>query len=250
MDEKRVYIVTLKGNAELTGGKTSLTAAELELLVLIDGIATVEQIAKRIPLDAAAAATMLAKLAKDGYVGDPDATAALTVRAFLKESETGLASLQAKGFFVRIARRRPDRAASGADEKLTVLVVEDDAALAKLLRTYLQMEDFEVRTAATREEITKALREPPKPDIVLLDVMLPDIDGFDVLVKMRQHEALKDVPVIVTTAKATRESVLIGLQRGADGYVTKPYDMPLLLHAMYMVLGLPKRANGAWSGPA
>lgn len=249
MDEKRVYMVTLKGSAQLTGGKTALTAAELQLLVLIDGIATVEEIAKRMSLDAAAAATMLAKLAKDGYIADPDTTAALDVSAFLKEVEGGLASLQANGFFVRIARRRPERPALGAGEKLTALVVEDDPTLVKLLRTYLLMENFTVRTAATREEINKALREPPKPDVVLLDVMLPDSDGFDVLEKLRQHEGFKSVPVIMTTAKATREAVFNGLRRGADGYVTKPYDMPLLLHAIYIVLGLPKRAEGAWSGP-
>jgi CheY-like chemotaxis protein len=192
---------------------------------------------------------MLENLEKAGYVADAGAAAGISVGGFLQESETGLASLQAKGFFVRIARRRPDRAASGADEKLTVLVVEDDAALAKLLRTYLQMEDFAVRTAGTREEISKALSEPPKPDVVLLDVMLPDIDGFDVLAKMRQHELLKNVPVIITTAKATRESVLTGLQRGADGYVTKPYDMEVLIQAVKTVLGLESGPARAWEGP-
>ncbi len=107
-----------------------------------------------------------------------------------------------------------------------------------MLRTYLKMEDFEVRVAATREEINKSLREPPRPDLVLLDVVLPDLDGFDVLAKLRSHEAMKSVPVIMATAKATREAVLEGLRRGADGYVTKPYDMPILMSAMKTVLGL------------
>jgi CheY-like chemotaxis protein len=70
-----------------------------------------------------------------------------------------------------------------------VLVIEDDPQLAKLLRTYLQMEDFEVRIAATREEINAALCAQPTPHLVLLDIVLPDIDGFEVLAKMRHHPA-------------------------------------------------------------
>jgi DNA-binding response OmpR family regulator len=75
---------------------------------------------------------------------------------------------------------------------------------------------------------------------VLLDVVLPDIDGFEVLAKMRQHDLVKNVPVIMATAKATREAVLTGLQRGADGYVTKPYDMDVLLKTIKTVLGIGK----------
>lgn len=141
---------------------------------------------------------------------------------------------------MRIARGAPSRGKLAAGEKLTVLVIEDDPQLAKLLRTYLQMEDFEVRIAATREQINAALRAQPTPHLVLLDVVLPDIDGFEVLAKMRQHDLVKNVPVIMATAKATREAVLAGLQRGADGYVTKPYDMDVLLETINTVLGIAK----------
>lgn len=240
MSEKRVYVVTSKGNAELTGANTSLLPAELKLLVLVDGIASVADIANqtedKLPL--VAVARTLEGLARRGYIAAPDATASINVGDFFKESEAGLASLQASGFFVRIARRDPGRPALAKGHKVTVLAIEDDPSLTKLLRTYLRMEGFNVRLAATREEINKALVEAPKPDVVLLDVMLPDSDGFDILEKMRSHDFVKDVPVIMTTAKATREAVLKGLRGGAEGYVTKPFDMDIVLKAIRTVLGL------------
>ncbi len=242
--EEKVYIVTSKGSAELNGAN-SLTPAELKLLVLVDGYATVGDIAKRSEhgLDPAAATTTLEKMAKAGYVADPDSTAAINIGDFLKETDLGVASLQANGFFVRIARRGPPRPKDEGARKFTVMAVEDDPQLTKLLRTYLQMEGFAVRIAATREEINKALREPPKPDVLLLDVVLPDSDGFELLERMRSHEFLKSVPIIMATAKASREAVLNGLRRGCDGYVTKPYDMAVLIKAVRTVLNLPKRSD-------
>lgn len=240
MSEKRVYVITAKGNAELTGANTSLSPEDLKLLVLVDGYASIADIAKQTEskLPVATVAQTLDRLAKAGFIADPDATASINVGDFFKESEAGFASLQASGFYVRIARRNPELPAIPAGHKVTVLAVEDDPALTKLLRTYLRMEGFNVRLAATREEIMKSLIEQPKPDVVLLDVMLPDTDGFEILAKMRSDRQVKDVPVIMTTAKATREAVLRGLRQGADGYVTKPFDMDIVLKAIGTVLGL------------
>jgi CheY-like chemotaxis protein len=237
--DKQVCVVTAKGNAELTAAGSALSAEELKLLILVDGIASVGEIAAnpRHGLSNADAMAALDRLARAKYIADPEATGAINVGDFFKESEAGVASLQANGFYVRIARRAEPRKADG---KITVLAIEDDPALTKLLKMYLQLEDFAVRIAATRADINNALREPPKPDIVLLDVQLPDADGFDILRKMRAHESLKGVPIVMATAKATREAVLSGLKGGADGYVTKPYDMEVLLKAMRTVLGLAK----------
>ena len=68
-------------------------------------------------------------------------------------------------------------------------------------------------------------------------MQLPQADGFDILARMRQHPVLKHMPVIMLTAEATREAVLKGLERGADGYVTKPFDADLLVSAVKAVLG-------------
>jgi two-component system OmpR family response regulator len=73
---------------------------------------------------------------------------------------------------------------------------------------------------------------------VLLDVRLPDANGFDILLRMKQHPALKSIPVIMLTGEATRESVMRGLAGGADGYVTKPFELAILLNAVRSVLGL------------
>jgi two-component system OmpR family response regulator len=239
-EEKRVYMLTPKGNAELTAGKSSLGGADLKLLVLVDGMVSVEDIAKRVPGKPAAAdvAKALKALSRGGYIADPDGTAAIDVKAFFKDIDSSLQSLQANGFFVRIARRAEAPAKRPPGQKVTVMAVEDDPQLAKMLSMYLKMEDFNVRIAATRDEINKALREPPKPDLMLLDVVLPDADGFQILEKMRAHPQVKDVPIIMATAKASREAVMQGLQRGADGYVTKPYDMQVLMTAIKTVLGL------------
>ena len=241
-EEKRVYMLTPKGNAELTAGKSSLGAADLKLLVLVDGLVNVEDIARRVPGQPAVAdvAKSLKALSRGGYIADPDGTAAIDVKAFFKDIDSSVQSLQANGFFVRIARKRiePPPAKRAAGHTYTVMAVEDDPQLAKMLSMYLKMEDFNVRIAATRDEINKALREPPRPDLMLLDVVLPDADGFQVLEKMRSHPAVKDVPIIMATAKASREAVMQGLQRGADGYVTKPYDMQVLMTAIKTVLGL------------
>src|SRR5262245_54345895 len=152
-EEKRIYMLTPKGNAELMGGKTSLGPAELNLLVMIDGAASVEKIAARMQnVDIDAVIETLRALAKGGYIADPDGTAVIDVKNFFAEVDSSVNSLQANGFFVRIARRAapPGKPAAG---KITVLVVEDDAQLAKLLSTYLKMEEFAVRLAKNREEV-------------------------------------------------------------------------------------------------
>jgi DNA-binding response OmpR family regulator len=79
--------------------------------------------------------------------------------------------------------------------------------------------------------------------VVLLDVLLPDADGFDVLLGLRRSKALNDVPVIMLTGKATREAVLKGMTAGADGYVTKPFEAESLMRAVRTVVGLPEPGN-------
>jgi DNA-binding response OmpR family regulator len=102
------------------------------------------------------------------------------------------------------------------------------------------MEGFRSLGAHNRDEIMAALRTPPPPDLILLDVQMPDANGFDLLTRMRQHPLLKNMPVVMLTAEATRESVLRGLQGGADGYITKPFEPDVLMTAVKAVLGLLK----------
>jgi two-component system, OmpR family, response regulator len=244
VDDKRIYALTSRGQAELSDAGTALSAPELKLLVLVDGRASVAKIARRAALDPQAVAEAFDKLARSGHIST---TAEVNYGAIdpgglvsPDESVSGLAALKAQGYFVRIARRGAARGKPAGGRKLAVLVIEDDAQLAKLLQTYLQMEDFAVRIASCQDQIDVVLGEPPTPDLVLLDVVLPDVDGLDLLARMRASEQMKSVPIIMATGKATREAVLAGLQRGADGYVTKPYDMEVLLKAVKTVLGQKK----------
>ena len=255
VDDKDVLVPTARGSAYLEGTGTSLTADELELLVLVDGRATVAQIARSgraRPLEAVKAA--LGKLLAAGLIArhagrasegiDPgdffSVTAPLDLsRAAVAAPEVaqGVASLQEKGYYVRIARQPSGERKRPQGRKPVAVIVEDDAHLAKLLQTCFKLEGFATRTAASREHIVAAFRDPAPPELVLLDVMLPDVDGFDVLWRMRQHPALKAVPVIMLTGKATREAVLKGLHGGADGYITKPFDVEVLMSAVKTVLG-------------
>jgi len=101
-----------------------------------------------------------------------------------------------------------------------VLVVDDDVKTVELVRLYLNRDGYEVLTAYDGVEALRLARESP-PDLIVLDLMLPDIDGLEVCRTLR-HES--DVPIIMLTARTTDQDKLTGLDIGADDYVTKPFS--------------------------
>jgi DNA-binding response OmpR family regulator len=117
-----------------------------------------------------------------------------------------------------------------------ILVVEDDRTVAEVLIAYLNRAGYDVEWSADGVEALERWQRT-SPDIVILDLMLPDTTGFDVLQRMKSHPALADVPVVIVTGQATRESVVNGLAFGADGYFTKPFEIDVLLRGMKAVLG-------------
>ena len=125
------------------------------------------------------------------------------------------------------------------------VVVVDDEPLARTGVADLVRRDPELTVVAECADGAAAVEaiERLHPDLVLLDVQLPDANGFDILAKMRQHPVLRLMPVIMLTAEATREAVLKGLQGGADGYVTKPFEPDMLISAVKAVLGLSAPAG-------
>jgi two-component system OmpR family response regulator len=253
-----VYILTFKGNNELQASETSLAALALKLLVLIDGKLNVAGIRARAKLAEGDEQFLIAmnELVRDGYADlvtnqltlSPDfieffsespkklSESALTQAE--SEAASGVSTLQRHGYYVRIAMKAAAQIESSGGE--SVLIVEDDEALAKFLRKYLELEGFSATIAGNRNEIVAGLRRQPPPDLVLLDVVLPDADGFNILMKMREHPTLKTVPVMMLTAKATREAVLKGLAGGANGYITKPFQPDALIAAVKTVLGISK----------
>jgi DNA-binding response OmpR family regulator len=120
-----------------------------------------------------------------------------------------------------------------------VLVVDEDPDLQRLLKMHLSLEGFSIRSAVKLDEILRGLSKDPAPDLVLLDVHLPDTNGLEVLDRMRADPALKDIPVIILTVESTREAVLTGLRGGVSGYLTKPFEPDVLTRAVRTVLGLP-----------
>ena len=113
------------------------------------------------------------------------------------------------------------------NDRRVALMVEDDNKLREVLTKFLSRNDYEVLAAENGKVGLKLFYENSKNlDIVLLDGMLPDIDGVDVLKEIREHS---QVPVIMLTARESEEDQLNGLNNGADNYITKPFLMKVLL---------------------
>lgn len=108
----------------------------------------------------------------------------------------------------------------------SVLIVEDDPALMRGLTDNFAAHDYEVRTAADGEAgLAAALGDPP--DLIVLDLMLPKVNGYEVCRAVREKQI--DVPIIMLTAKSQEEDVILGLNLGADDYVTKPFRIRELM---------------------
>ena len=110
------------------------------------------------------------------------------------------------------------------DEKSHILIVEDDLDLSEMLNAYFRVQGYEVATAAWGEEAVRLTTENP-PDLVVLDIRLPDIDGYEVCRRIRTHRRTQDVPVIFLTEKRDRVDKLSGLELGVVDYITKPFDI-------------------------
>lgn len=118
--------------------------------------------------------------------------------------------------------------AMSAGSRPTVLVVEDEAALLTLLRYNLERQGFRVEEATDGQEALLRVAED-KPDLVLLDWMLPALSGIEVCRQIRRKPETRDLPVIMLTARAEGADAVRALDTGADDYVTKPFAMDALL---------------------
>ena len=110
----------------------------------------------------------------------------------------------------------------------TILVVEDEADLADLLRYNIEREGYRCRCAANGEDgLAEARRNPP--DVMILDRMLPRMSGDQVISRLRHEPKTAHIPILMLTAKAEESDELVGFALGADDYITKPFSMKLLL---------------------
>ena len=120
-----------------------------------------------------------------------------------------------------------------------VLIVDDERQVREMLELNLELRGFEVRLAADGAQATSLAREWP-PDVIVLDVMLPKVDGFSLLPILRR---ITEAPIIMLSARGEVDDKVRGLVRGADDYITKPFDMAELLARLTSALRRPRLAR-------
>jgi two-component system phosphate regulon response regulator PhoB len=123
----------------------------------------------------------------------------------------------------------------------TILIVEDERDLVATLEYNLQREGFETRSALNGLHALELAHQKPVPDLVLLDVMLPDLPGTEVCRRLKQSEATRHVPVLMVTARGEEIDRVVGFEVGADDYVVKPFSVRELVLRVRAVL---RRAQG------
>ena len=111
-----------------------------------------------------------------------------------------------------------------SETKSAILVVEDDVDVAEMLTAYFRAQGYDVSAVNWGEDAVEACRSN-RPDLVILDIRLPDIDGFEVARRLRTNQRTMDIPIIFLTEKRERSDRLQGLEVGADDYITKPFDI-------------------------
>lgn len=119
--------------------------------------------------------------------------------------------------------------------KEKILIVEDEKNIAKLVRYNLERFDYDCTVAKTGEDALSILEKQPF-DLIILDIMLPGMDGFEVCRKIKEADKLKNIPIIILTAKSEEVDRIVGLELGADDYVTKPFSPRELLLRVKAIL--------------
>ena len=133
------------------------------------------------------------------------------------------------------------KAATAARQQARVLVVEDERDVAELIRYNLSKEGYEVIVAPTGADALKQAREV-QPDVILLDIMVPQLNGWEVCRRLKQDAETKSIPVIMVTGRVEEGDKVLGFEMGADDYVTKPFS-PRELLARIRAVGRRGRAG-------
>jgi two-component system phosphate regulon response regulator PhoB len=120
-------------------------------------------------------------------------------------------------------------------KKETILVVDDEEDILELVRYNLQREGYQVETAVSGEKALKLARQQP-PELIVLDLMLPGMDGLDVARHLKNDARCRQVPIVMLTAKGEEADVVTGLELGAEDYVTKPFSPRILVARIKAVL--------------
>ena len=146
------------------------------------------------------------------------------------------ATLPRSGSFLAVDRIANLPPVAKVPAQTVILLVEDDPDQMALGQLRLTMAGYQVRSVDRAKELSRFLREQPRPDLLLLDVMLPDGNGFDILAQLRARPEFAMLPIVMLTVKAELASIRKGLALGADGYITKPYSKNQLAEVISKVL--------------
>lgn len=263
MDTSIIYTKTAKGVIELKNGGKNLAAAEAAAMKRIDGRSSIALICagmteqeqspfmkifaaldsrQLIRVFARREEAVVSKVVEDvPFEMDTLPTIRIEelspeegVRAWA-EARRGSRELVQQGFYAT-AHIDPD---GNITHDHNVLIVEDDPSIAMLMRTYLARRGFSVRVVGDGQEALQVLDEKPMPHLVLLDVNLPNITGFDILAYIRDSSELKSLSAIMVTAQVSDADVLRGLKGGADGYIFKPFQWTAFYDCIKRVLSIP-----------
>ncbi len=120
--------------------------------------------------------------------------------------------------------------------KKTIMVVDDNPDIVTIVKTILEGKGFDVLSASSGQELLNLLQNK-KPDLIILDIMMPEMDGLEVLSRLKGVAETATIPVILLTAKVQYEDVLGGYKLGADYYITKPFTSTQLVNGINLLLG-------------
>lgn len=120
-------------------------------------------------------------------------------------------------------------------DKKTILIVEDDTNLAELVKLRLDGNGFNALTAPDGLHMLELMRKI-KPDLIILDVMLPKIDGYKLCGLLKNYDPYKEIPVIIFTARSGEESKTMAIDMGGDAYIPKPFDANVLIEKINELL--------------
>ena len=255
------YRLTLAGEEALRSVDSAIPVDYRRILCLLDGDTHINVIRGRLRRYAdALIADWLAELEELGFIETARASAAYDLdfeplaqhpasagdliefpdeqRRIADEARAAGEALDGRGVYLAAARLQNREPLAKDPSQIVVLLVEDDPDQAALGDLRVSMAGYRVRLARNRRETLLDLATQPAADVVLMDVMLPDGNGFEILAGMRRHAKFALLPVIMLTALAGAEDILRGLDLGADGYVTKPYSKDLLVDTIRQVLRL------------
>jgi CheY-like chemotaxis protein len=178
--------------------------------------------------------------AKDGEstfsTREADLTLGIDQAKLRRNGEAASNTLGRTGAYISADRisRRPAPRKTPADS--VVLIVEDDPDQLALADLRVSMAGYKVRVAKSVNAFLHSMLDDGAPDLLLLDVVLPDGNGFDLLAKMRRHPVLGSLPIVMLTSENEAEDIGRGLLLGADGYITKPYTKNILADVIRRVL--------------